>query len=82
MADVLIRKGIEFTKTTEDITVSSNQDAFIKSTEEGESRGGDNYELSLHIPNELTAKVIEETEAGKNLVHFDNKDELYKDLGI
>jgi DNA-damage-inducible protein J len=36
----------------------------------------------VEIPNEQTLKVMEKTERGMDLVHFDNATELFKKLGI
>jgi hypothetical protein len=35
-----------------------------------------------HVPNALTAKVLADTKAGKNLKHFATREELYADLGM
>ena len=34
------------------------------------------------IPNKATQKVLKETDDGKNLVHYDNADEMFEDLGV
>lgn len=38
--------------------------------------------LPLKIPNSLTAKVLEESKAGKKVKHFASRREIYADLGM
>jgi len=35
-----------------------------------------------HVPNAETAKVLREAREGKNLLHYESLDEMFKDLGI
>jgi addiction module RelB/DinJ family antitoxin len=35
-----------------------------------------------NIPNRKTRRVMRDTDRGKNLVHFENEEEFFKDLGI
>jgi hypothetical protein len=35
-----------------------------------------------HVPNDETAEVLREAREGKNLLHYDSVEEMYKDLGI
>ena len=35
-----------------------------------------------HTPNELTARVLEESFRGENIEYFDTKEELFADLGL
>lgn len=37
---------------------------------------------SQNIPNAETVKVFQETDAGKNLYHYEEVDEMFKKLGI
>jgi hypothetical protein len=34
-----------------------------------------------HVPNNETAEVLREARNGKNLLHYDSVEEMYKDLG-
>jgi DNA-damage-inducible protein J len=36
--------------------------------------------LDVKIPNETTLKIFRDTDAGKNLVEYDNLDEMFADL--
>ena len=38
--------------------------------------------IESHIPNAETAKVLREAREGKNLLHYDSLEEMFKDLGI
>lgn len=38
--------------------------------------------FSVALPNRETEKTFRDTDAGKNLKHFDNADELFEDLDI
>ncbi len=38
--------------------------------------------FDVRIPNELTAKTLNESKAGKNVTRFENKKALYADLGL
>jgi DNA-damage-inducible protein J len=38
--------------------------------------------FDARIPNELTARTLHATRAGKDVKHFKNKKDLYKDLGL
>jgi DNA-damage-inducible protein J len=38
--------------------------------------------FAVAIPNELTAKTMRESKAGKNVKHFKSKKELFADLGM
>ncbi len=46
-----------------------------KATKSARTAGG-------HVPNAETAKVLREAREGKNLVHYDSLEEMFKDLGI
>ena len=35
-----------------------------------------------HVPNAETAKVLREAREGKNLLHYESLEEMFKDLGI
>ena len=35
-----------------------------------------------HVPNAETAKVLREAQKGKNLLHYESLEEMFKDLGI
>jgi hypothetical protein len=35
-----------------------------------------------HVPNAETAKVLREAREGKNLLHYESVEEMFKDLGI
>ena len=35
-----------------------------------------------HLPNAETAKVLREAREGKNLLHYESLEEMFKDLGI
>ncbi len=35
-----------------------------------------------HVPNAETAKVRREAREGRNLLHYDSLEEMFKDLGI
>ena len=37
---------------------------------------------SGHLPNAETAKVLREAREGKNLLHYESLEEMFKDLGI
>ena len=43
-------------------------------------RKGLPFEVS--IPNEVTQKVFEETDQGKNLIQFETAEAMFEDLGI
>jgi hypothetical protein len=36
----------------------------------------------MNIPNELTAKTLRQSKAGKGVKHYANKNALYADLGL
>jgi antitoxin component of RelBE/YafQ-DinJ toxin-antitoxin module len=38
--------------------------------------------FKARIPNELTTRTLRATKAGKDVKHFKNKKDLYKDLGL
>ncbi len=44
------------------------------------------YQIKLHrrlpfkIPNKTTRKTFEDTDAGKNLVHYESLDDMFEDL--
>ncbi|MCD4777329.1 MAG: type II toxin-antitoxin system RelB/DinJ family antitoxin [Candidatus Aegiribacteria sp.] len=38
--------------------------------------------FEVAIPNELTQKVLKETDDGKNIVRHENIDDMFKNLGI
>ena len=38
--------------------------------------------FEVAIPNDLTAKTLRESKAGKNIKRFNGKKELYADLGL
>jgi DNA-damage-inducible protein J len=38
--------------------------------------------FDVAIPNEVTRKVFEETDAGENLVQFETADAMFENLGI
>ena len=38
--------------------------------------------FDVRIPNEVTACTLRASKAGKNVKRFDNKEELYADLGL
>jgi len=38
--------------------------------------------FEVTIPNELTQKVLKETDDGKNIVRHENIDDMFKNLGI
>ena len=38
--------------------------------------------FEITIPNDLTAKILRESKAGKNVKRFNDKKELYADLGL
>ena len=38
--------------------------------------------FEVRIPNEETRKVLQESDQGKNLVHYDSLDDVFEDLGI
>lgn len=38
--------------------------------------------FEVRIPNDLTARTLHESKAGKNVKHFATKRELYADLGM
>lgn len=38
--------------------------------------------FEVAIPNELTQKVLKETDDGKNIVRHENVDDMFKNLGI
>lgn len=38
--------------------------------------------LSGNVPNEETIRVFKETDAGKNLIHYKNADDLIEKLGL
>jgi hypothetical protein len=35
-----------------------------------------------HVPNDETAQVLREAQEGKNLLRYENLEEMFKDLGI
>jgi hypothetical protein len=35
-----------------------------------------------HVPNDETAEVLREAQDGKNLLHYESLEEMFKDLGI
>jgi hypothetical protein len=39
-------------------------------------------EIEGHVPNAETAQVLREAREGKNLLHYDSLEEMYKDLGL
>ncbi len=43
-------------------------------------RHGLPFEVS--IPNDLTQKVLKETDEGKNIIRHENTDDMFKNLGI
>jgi len=38
--------------------------------------------FEVRLPNEETRKVLQESDQGKNLVHYDSLDDVFEDLGI
>jgi len=38
--------------------------------------------FEVRIPNEETRKVLQESDQGKKLVHYDSLDDVFEDLGI
>ncbi len=38
--------------------------------------------FEVTIPNELTQKVLKETDEGKNIIRHENIDDMFKNLGI
>jgi len=36
----------------------------------------------VHVPNAETAKVLRDAREGKNLLHYESLEEMFKDLGI
>ncbi len=38
--------------------------------------------FKVEIPNELTQKVLKETDEGKNIIRHENIDDMFKNLGI
>ncbi len=78
------RAGAPSTEAIEEVKVPNPEDkiSLSKDVASNDKATKSPRTAEDHVPNAETAKVLREAREGKNLLHYESLEEMFKDLGI